>query len=84
MGGPPGGNVNRPWLPLRVGGMAVRSSATECSTVATALACGHGTRFAQRAMDQRTSTAVHPIPVAFTEPHGLQKCWIARRLAGDT
>jgi hypothetical protein len=27
---------------------------------------------------------VHPIPVAFTEPHSLGKRWIAWRSAGDT
>jgi hypothetical protein len=29
-------------------------------------------------------TAVHPIPAALTESHGLGECWIARRSARDT
>jgi hypothetical protein len=31
--------------------------------------------------EQQIRIAVHPIPIALTETHDLEECWIAQRLA---
>jgi hypothetical protein len=33
--------------------------------------------------EQQIRIAVHPIPLALAETHGLGECWLARRFAVD-